>query len=143
MKKTKAILSVGTIMVSFLLITFSVYTGSFTDRGKDTKEKEQASQETSGIETIQKDGYTILLKGSARPEKDGIAVEKAAEIGLQEYEKDHSATAKECRIEMVYLDGILKKTGSWAGHIISGDTDTYEFIVDSETGNVSYTSINE
>lgn len=142
MKKTKAILLIGTIMVSFLLITFSVYTG-LTDRGKDTKEKEQASQETAGIETIQKDGYTILLKGSARPEKDGIAVEKAAEIGLKEYETDHSAAAKECRIEMVYLDGIFKKTGSWAGHIISGNTDTYEFIVDSETGNVSYTSTNE
>ncbi|SHO45097.1 hypothetical protein [Anaerocolumna xylanovorans] len=140
MKKPKIVLSIGMIMASFLLITFSVYNSSFTDKGKVTREKEQDSQVAGGIETIQKAGYTILLKGSARPEKDEIAVENAVEIGLKEYEKTHHLDAKECKIEMVFLDGIVKKAGTWSGHIKLNDTDTYEFIVDGKTGNVDYTS---
>lgn len=99
---------------------------------------EDDEDDEEGIETIEHDGYTILLKGCARPENNEISVENAFDIGIEEYKKQYNKNEKDYKIEMYFLDGILSKTGLWSGHIILNEKEKYEFLVDGKDGNLEY-----
>lgn len=138
MKKAKILMLFSTIFTILLLLTLYVYHNRLTD--VENTKSAQNSKYSNEIETLKQDDYNILLKGSARPENGEISVEKAAEIGFNEYKKTNSDSGKEYKVEMVFLDGILKKTGSWSGHIITEEgSNKYEFLVDGKTGSLDFT----
>lgn len=92
----------------------------------------------SGIETIVEDDYTILFKGSARPKNGEIAVEEAARLGVEEIEKEYTINQKDYSVEMIFLDGLTKKTGTWSGHVTLSDKEKYEFLIDGKDGKIEY-----
>ncbi len=151
MKKTmKIILMIATSL--FIIISAATLLINNKNRniaGKESKISAEVSQENKdtvnsdevegdGIETIETDHGTILLRGSARPKNDEIAVEDAARIGVEEISKKYDLDLKDYTVEMIFLDGLLKKTGTWSGHIKLSDDEKYEFIVDGKDGNVEF-----
>ena len=97
----------------------------------------------TAIETIEEDEYTILLKGSARPQNGEIVVEDAARIGVEEINKEYDVYAKNYTVEMIFLDGIGTKTGTWSGHIVLSDNEKYEFVLNGKDGNIEFMKKND
>lgn len=104
---------------------------------EDDAEKSKETDE-SAIETMEEDDYTILLKGSARPKNGEIDAEEAARLGVEELEKEYTINQKDYSVEMIFLDGITKKTGTWSGHIVFSDKEKYEFLIDGKNGKIEY-----
>ncbi len=103
------------------------------DNAANSKETDE-----SAIETMEEDDYTILLKGSARPKSGEIDVEEAARLGVEEIEKEYTINQKDYSVEMIFLDGITKKTGTWSGHVTLSDKEKYEFLIDGKDGKIEY-----
>jgi hypothetical protein len=144
------ILIIGTSL--FVIITVATILINNTNRNDISKmngvstDISQANEDTedlkevdeAAIETMEEDDYTILLRGSARPKNGEIVVEDAARIGVEEINKEYGLDKKDYSVEMIFLDGILKKTGTWSGHIVLSDDEKYEFLVDGKDGNIEF-----
>lgn len=148
MKKSKySIMLIGTfltvIIASTILVinTLNVNKSESNERSAEVSHNEEDTENSieideSIIETIEEDEYTILLKGSARPQNGEIFVQDAAKIGVEEIDKVYNINAKGYSVEMIFLDGIVTDTGTWSGHVILSDNEKYEFLVDGKDGNI-------
>ncbi len=149
MKRSKhSIMLIGTFLI--VIIIASTILAIITKNDIKSKQNEQSTEvshnegdtenamvfDESQIETIEEDEYTILLKGSARPQNGEIIVQDAAKLGVVEIAKAYNINAKGYSVEMVFLDGIVTDTGTWSGHLILSDNEKYEFLVDGKDGNI-------
>lgn len=146
LKKIKYVIMISGVVILFI-VTMLVSTNlRKNNENKTNKEIIQVSKDNealkdvkkTGVETIEEDGYTIILRGSARPENSEISVKKAAKIGLRAVKKKYKINTKDCKIEMIFLDGISTITGTWDGHINLSNTEKYEFIIDGKKSKVDY-----
>ena len=155
MKKFKYVtLLTGTFLI-VIIATITLVHNTKKDGGSKTNElsadisldEKVAENSTvvdeSGIEALKEDDYTILLKGSARPQNGEIIAEDAAKIGIEEINKEYQIDAKDYLVEMTFLDGIVTDTGTWSGHINLRDNEKYEFIVDGKDGNIEFINKND
>ncbi len=148
MRKSKyLIMLIGTILAVVIIISaiFEINTqlskkrtpkeGS-TELSQDEYTSDEVVNDESTLETIVADDYTILIRGSARPQNGEITVEEAAKLGVEEIHKVYNIDEKDYSVEMFFLDGIIKDTGTWSGHVILNDIEKYEFLVDGKDGNI-------
>lgn len=146
MKKNKIFI----LLLIFALLT-NVLVIYFTSKNKADKNisnqnkidslqdtKIVSKNEADEIEVFNIDGYSIFLKGNARPKNNEICFEDAVKIGIKEYEKQYQTDKNDYTIEIYFLDGILSKTGFWSGHIFLNKKEKYEFLVDGKDGTLSY-----
>ena len=140
MKRSRLVLLVVGFVVIFTAATFVIVNVVKKDGMKNTSSQdvnvtEGSENDEAGIETIETDDYNILLRGSARPKNDEISVEEAAKLGVEAIEKEYDIDVKN-EVEMIFLDGVLSKSGKWSGHINVSDTERYEFLVNGKDGSI-------
>jgi hypothetical protein len=129
-------------------VLFILENNTKSDNNKSNKESIHIAQDTEntiefdadGIETTEKEDYTLLLRGSARPVNGEISAEEAAEIGIEEFKNEFDNKSENYTVEMAFLDGITTKTGTWSGNIKISDNEEYEFLLDGNDGNLVYIS---
>ncbi len=148
MKKSRYVILSITAFIIVVIVAILIFNNNIQkdDNGNANQQSEYASSnienDEDGIETIEVDEYTILLKGVARPKNEEISVEEAAKIGVKELEKEYNIDINN-EVEMIYLDDILTNTGTWSGHLNLSDTEKYEFLIDSKDGSLEFVNKSE
>lgn len=148
MKKSKyTMVSVSAFIIVIVVATLMIINNKMKDddgtsNEKSVNESQDIENDETGIETIDLDDYTILLRGSARPKNDEISVEEAAEIGVTALEEEYNIVVKN-DVEMIFLDDVLTNTSTWSGHLNLSDSEKYEFLIDGKDGSLKYMKRNE
>lgn len=103
----------------------------------DKKTNAEVMQASSQMESVDMAQVKVLVSGKA-PEGITLKAEAAAQKGLSEIMQETGNKPEGCSVEMNFIDysGTTEK-GYWKGKALLSDTLSYEFKVNSSTGEVT------
>jgi len=125
---TKKIVSLSLVLTSMLTLS----TASFAQIPAEPDEVEPTVIErtvtvSTDLPTVVVDGYTVIIRGSARPDQNHLGAEEVAVKMVQAFKAKYPYLINDCSIYMFYLDHI----NAWSVHFDTSYGKNFEYLVDA------------